>query len=269
MVAVVASLVGSPALGCPIQIDFAGAQQGALMVGYAEPDMRITFAKHEVRIDAGTGLFAFGIGRNAPQTGHLDVVCTDGARKTYGFAVAAREYDIERIDGLPPRQVTPPPDLLQRIRREGALIRAARARDNAGTLFAGGFIWPVVGRVSGNYGNQRILNGEPRSPHLGIDIAVPAGTPVKAAADGEVSLAEADLFYTGGTITLDHGHAVSTIYSHLDEVHIAVGDVVVQGQVIGTVGATGRATGPHLDWRINWFQTRVDPWLAAGPMPAP
>ena len=263
-----ASFVGASAQACPIAIDFDVAQQGALMVGRAEPDAIITIGDHKLRLDPDTGVFAFGIDRDAPEAARLDVVCADGSRETHEFSVAAREYDIERIEGLPPQQVTPPPELLERIRRDGGLIRAARARDMAGPLFADGFIWPVVGRISGNYGNQRILNGEPRSPHLGVDIAAPAGTPVKAAADGEVSLAEDDLFYTGGTITIDHGHAVSTIYSHLAEVHVAIGDFVAQGQVIGAVGATGRATGPHLDWRLNWFQMRVDPLLAAGPMPA-
>ena len=267
--AMAASLAGASAAACPITIDFDRARQGALMVWRAEANAIITIGDRKLRLDPDTGVFAFGIDRDAPETARLEVVCADGAREAHEFSVAAREYEIERIEGLPPQQVTPPPELLARIRRDGALIRAARARDVAGALFVGGFIWPVVGRISGNYGNQRILNGEPRSPHLGVDIAAPTGTAVKAAAAGEVSLAEDDLFYTGGTITIDHGHAVSTIYSHLEDVHVAVGDVVTQGQVIGTVGATGRATGPHLDWRLNWFQMLVDPLLAAGPMPAP
>ena len=162
---------------------------------------------------------------------------------------------------MPPRQVTPSAEDLKRIRREGALINAARARDSAAMAFARGFILPATGRLSGRYGSQRILNGEPRRPHLGLDIVGPVGTPVHAAAAGEIVLAEADLFYTGGTVASDHGHGLTTIYSHLASVDVAIGDHLAQGAPIGTIGATGRATGPHLDWRINWFNVRLDPEL--------
>ncbi|MFQ5972971.1 MAG: M23 family metallopeptidase, partial [Alphaproteobacteria bacterium] len=168
---------------------------------------------------------------------------------------------------LPPRKVTPSEEDLARIRREAARIQAARARDSAEGWFLDGFRWPVRGRLTGVYGSQRILNGEPRAPHLGVDIAAPRGTPVHAAARGFVALAEADLFFTGGTVVLDHGHGVSTIYSHLDTLEVSAGVVVEQGQRLGTVGSTGRSTGPHLDWRVNWFQVRLDPVLVAGPMP--
>ena len=182
--------------------------------------------------------------------------------------IAARQWNIARIDGLPPGKVTPKPEDIERIRREAALIREARARRTARTDFLGGFIWPAEGRISGRYGDQRILNGEPRSPHLGTDIAAPVGTPVRAAAAGVVTLAERDLFYTGGTIVIEHGHGLTTIYSHLAEVGVAAGAQVAQGDRIGAIGATGRATGPHLDWRLNWFQERLDPELVVGPLKA-
>jgi murein DD-endopeptidase MepM/ murein hydrolase activator NlpD len=181
--------------------------------------------------------------------------------ETQTLAIVPRQWRIERIDGLPPRTVTPPPEVLKRIRREGALINAARARDSDAKDFAQGFILPAAGRFSGFYGSQRILNGKPRRPHYGLDIAAPVGTPVHAAAAGEVVLAETGLFYTGGTVVIDHGHGLTTIYSHMNSVDVNVGDSVAQGAPIGTIGATGRVTGPHLDWRINWFNVRLDPQL--------
>ncbi len=239
--------------------------QGALVLGRIEPGASVKYAGRTVRVDSATGTFVFGIDRDAPREVEIVTALPGGKREVHRLAVEPRQYDIERIDGLPPRKVTPTDADLERIRREGAMITAARGRDGSETWFVDGFVWPVEGRVSGSYGNQRILNGEPRRPHLGVDIAAPAGTPVRAAARGRVTLAEADLFYTGGTVVLDHGHGVTSIYSHLQDVGVAVGDDVAQGTVIGTVGSTGRSTGPHLDWRINWFQMRLDPALIAGP----
>lgn len=174
-----------------------------------------------------------------------------------------RVYDVQRIDGLPRNMVTPSARELARIRAEGRRIAAARARVSTTPRFADGFSWPVRGRVSGVYGSRRILNGEPRRPHLGVDIAAPAGTPVGAAAAGTVTLAEAALHFTGGTIVIDHGLGISTVYSHLRALHVSAGDEVARGDVIAEVGSTGRSTGPHLDWRVNWFQERLDPALLA------
>ena len=239
--------------------------QGALVFGRTDPGTTVEYDGQVLRVDDVTGAFVFGIGRDAPAEAAIVTVSSDGARVVHKLSVASRQYDIERIDGLPPRKVTPSEAALKRIRREGKMIADARGRDGPEVWFADGFIWPVEGRISGSYGNQRILNGEPRTPHLGIDIAAPAGTPVRAAGQGRVTLAEPDLFYTGGTIVLDHGHGVTTIYSHLQDVSVASGVEVAQGEVIGTVGSTGRSTGPHLDWRINWFQTRLDPALIVAP----
>lgn len=241
--------------------------QGALITGTASPGARVIVDRRAVRVDPATGRFAFGIPKDRRGSIRIEVSGPDIESETIELPVAARTYDIERIDGLPPRKVTPDARDLERIRRDAVLINAARARDTGIVHFADGFQWPVAGRISGRYGNQRILNGEPRRPHLGVDIAAPTGTPVVAAAAGEVSLAEADLFFTGGTVVIDHGHGVTSIYSHLDTVGVAVGDTVAAGQTIGTVGSTGRSTGPHLDWRINWFSVRLDPELIAGPMP--
>jgi murein DD-endopeptidase MepM/ murein hydrolase activator NlpD len=174
---------------------------------------------------------------------------------------------VQRIDGLPPRQVTPPQEVLDRIRVENIEIGKARANDTPQAWFAGGFVWPAIGPISGVYGSQRILNGKPRQPHYGVDVAMPTGTPVRAPAPGRVTLAENDLYFTGGTVILDHGHGVTSAFLHMSKVHVQVGDVLGQGDLLGEIGATGRVTGAHLDWRVNWFKVRIDPELVVGPMP--
>jgi murein DD-endopeptidase MepM/ murein hydrolase activator NlpD len=170
-----------------------------------------------------------------------------------------RKYNIQRIDGLPENKVTPPESVYKRIKEENNKIGEARAINSDLSFFKDNFIMPVDGIISGVYGSQRILNGKPRWPHYGIDIAAKKGTPIKSSGRGIVTLAEEDLYYTGGTIIMDHGHGISTIYSHLEDVLVVVGDQINQGDIIGTVGSTGRSTGPHLDFRVNWFQTRLDP----------
>ena len=241
--------------------------QGGLVVATAEPGTAVTLDGKSLRVQEATGRFVFGIGRDRTEPLALTVVYPDGRREALQLPVVGRDYNIDRIDGLPRRKVTPNADDIARIRREGRLISAARARDSATAHFEAGFAWPLAGRIGGRYGNQRILNGEPRRPHLGVDIAAPKGTPVVASAPGEVSLAEPDLFFTGGTVVLDHGHGLTTIYSHLASVDVAVGEQIAAGAPVGAVGSTGRSTGPHLDWRINWFDVRLDPELIAGPMP--
>ena len=179
-----------------------------------------------------------------------------------------REYRIQRIDGLPPGKVTPrSKEDLARIRREVAMVKRARLTDDARTDFLGGFRWPIKGPISGVYGSQRILNGEPRQPHYGVDIAVPTGTKALAPAAGVVTLAHPDMFFSGGTLIVDHGHGLSSAFLHLSRILVKKGQRVAQGQPIAEVGATGRVTGPHLDWRINLFGRRIDPELLVGPMP--
>jgi murein DD-endopeptidase MepM/ murein hydrolase activator NlpD len=179
-----------------------------------------------------------------------------------------RDYQIQRIEGLPQKMVTPPAEALKKIRRQGKIKRAARAQSVRQTWFAEPFVWPVEGRISGVYGSQRFYNGEPRRPHFGVDIAAPRKTPVRAPASGRVSLAETDMYFEGGLIFIDHGLSVTSVFMHLDSVNVAVGDIVQQGDVIGRVGSTGRSTGPHLDWRMYWQQQRIDPALLVPPMTA-
>jgi murein DD-endopeptidase MepM/ murein hydrolase activator NlpD len=238
--------------------------QGGLVVGTTEPGARVALDGADVRVSPD-GRFLLGFGRDA-RAARLEI-SAGGRARTLDLAVTKRRFEIQRIDGLPEEKVTPDPAALARIAEERVRIVAARRRDTAETLFASGFAWPVTGPISGVYGSQRVLNGQPREPHLGIDIARPTGTPVVAAADGIVSLAEGDLFFTGGTVSVDHGHGLSTIYAHLSRLDVAVGQRVRKGDRLGAVGATGRVTGAHLHWGMTLFDVRLDPALVVPPMP--
>ena len=240
--------------------------EGGLILGTAPPGSQVAVDGKAVRVSPD-GRFVFGFGRDHVSDISLSVTFPDGQRLESTFAIAQRTYDVQRIDGLPPRQVTPPREVLDRIRADNNEIAKARANDTPRTWFAGGFVWPAVGPISGVYGSRRILNGKPRRPHYGVDVAMPTGTPVTAPAPGRVVLAEDDMYFTGGTVILDHGHGVTSVFSHMSKVHVRVGDLLGQGDLLGEIGATGRVTGAHLDWRINWFKVRIDPELVAGPMP--
>lgn len=240
--------------------------QGGLVHGRVSPNSSVSLEGRTLRLTDG-GRFVFGLGRNAPASVELFVTSSTGAVQRHMIAVAPRTYQIERIDGLPPRLVTPSEADLVKIRADAALLATARQRDTARDGFAEEMIWPVVGRISGIYGSQRVLNGEPRSPHRGVDIAAPTGTPVGTMGAGVVSLAETDMYFTGGTVMVDHGHGLNSIYVHLDQMHVTVGQRLEQGQTLGTVGATGRATGPHLHWGVYWFDQAIDPALLVGAMP--
>lgn len=238
----------------------AGAVQGALVTGRVPPGSSVHLGDRPLRV-AAEGWFVFGVGRDHGSEVELQARFPDGSRHLARVAVQPRTWRIERVDGLPPATVSPDPALARRIAREQARVNAARERDDDRTDFLQPFQWPVSGRVSGIYGSQRILNGEPRNPHYGLDVAAPTGTPVRAPAAGVVILAEPDFYLTGGTLTLDHGHGVSSTFIHLSRIDRGVGERVEQGEVIGAVGATGRATGPHMHWGMNWFEVRVDPQL--------
>ena len=240
--------------------------QGGLVHGQVAPGSAVWLDGRELRVSAD-GWFVFGFGRDAPERAALMVRQPDGREERRVLEVAGRTYDVQRIDGLPPRQVTPSDEDLARIEADAALIEAAQRRDTDGLGFTQKVAWPALGPISGVYGSQRILNGEPRAPHRGIDVAAPAGTPVGAMAGGVVSLAEPDMYFTGGTVMVDHGHGLHSIYVHLQDVLVEVGQDVAQGAILGTVGSTGRATGPHLHWGIYWFDQAVDPALLVGPMP--
>ena len=264
LVAILLVLAGGPARALELQGNFV---QGGLVLGQTEPGARVSLAGHPVRV-APDGRFVFGFGRDHGPEATLTVRLPGGGETQRSLAIAPRHYRIQRIDGLPPGKVTPNPADLARIRRENAEIARIRALDTPEPLFESGWIWPARGVISGVFGSQRVLNGKPRRPHYGVDIAAPIGTPVRAPADGIVRLAAPDLFYTGNTLMLDHGFGLVSVYSHLSALEVAVGDRVTQGTLIGRIGATGRVTGAHLDWRLNWFGERLDPALLVGPMPA-
>ncbi|MFK7829538.1 MAG: peptidoglycan DD-metalloendopeptidase family protein [Congregibacter sp.] len=221
------------------------------------PDGRFFAAFHR---DSATQSVLMVVSRNADGAADCSVMVN----------VQQRDYRISRVEGVPQRTVTPPAEQLERIRRERTLVASAKAqfiaRPDWLQQMDGGFRWPVEGRISGVYGSQRFYNGNPGSPHYGVDIAVPTGTPIKAPASGRVTLAEPDLFYSGGTVILDHGYGFSSSFLHMSEVTVAVGDELSVGDVLGAVGATGRATGPHLDWRMSWRGRRVDPQRLVPPM---
>ena len=238
----------------------ASASQGAMVIGNTHPAAVVEYAGRTLRVTS-YGTFVFGIGRDATGDVVLRIKQPATGWIEHRIAITPRDWPIENINGVPPSTVNPPKPIAERIEREQARVVAVRTRDDARTGFTQAFIWPVQGRISGRFGNQRVYNGTPKSPHSGMDIAVATGTPVKAPADGVITFADPGLYLTGGTVVLDHGHGISSNFLHLSRIDAKVGDVVKQGGVIGAVGATGRATGPHLHWGMNWFDTRIDPLL--------
>ena len=259
-------LNGEGAAGTRLALD-GPLQQGGLVKGQVEPGAQVFFEGRAVRISR-EGLFLIGFDRDAPSEAALKVVFPDGSQEFRKLRIAPRQYQIQRIDGLPSAQVSPPEEDLTRTREEAALINKIRERDDPRTDFLTGFIWPLQGPITGVYGSQRILNGEPRRPHYGVDIAAPVGTPVRAPADGVVTLAHSEMFFSGGTLVLDHGHGLSSAFLHLNRILVTEGEAVSQGALIAEVGATGRVTGAHLDWRINLFQSYLDPQFLVAPMAA-
>ena len=231
--------------------------QGHFLLGKTNSNAKIIIGKKEVKVSKD-GFFVFGIDRDRK----FDIIFTkiiDGKKSKIIKKILKRKYNIQRIDGLEESKVTPPESVYKRIKKENNAIGEARAINSNLLFFKEKFIMPVEGIISGVYGSQRILNGKPKWPHYGIDIAAKQGTMIKSSGNGVITMAKDDLYYTGGTIIMDHGHGISTIYSHLENILVSVGDQINQGDIIGTVGSTGRSTGPHLDFRINWFQTRLDP----------
>ena len=232
--------------------------QGHFIIGKTDPGAQITIDKKKIKLTTD-GFFAFGLGRDRKN----DVVIVknlNGKNKKIIKKVFKREYKIQRIDGLDKKKVTPPEEVYERIKNENKLIGNARSINSNLVFFKEKFIQPLDNAIiTGVYGSQRILNGKPRWPHYGLDFAGDLGTPIKAMADGIVTLAEKDLYYTGATLIFDHGHGISTLYMHMDKIFVEKDDIVKQGDIIGTVGSSGRSTGPHLDIRLNWFNVRLDP----------
>lgn len=236
------------------------AAQGSLVFGQTRPGSTVALNGRPLRV-SDAGRFVFGIGRDETRNARVDVTLPNGQRLRRDVAVKKRDWPTERVSGVPQNTVDPPPEIAARIAREQAAVAAQRPRDEDRDDVFSGFIWPLDGRISGRFGRQRIYNGTPGAPHSGTDIAAASGTPVHAPAAGIVAFAEPDLYLTGGTVLIDHGHGVGSNFLHLSQLDVTPGQRVAQGDIIGRVGATGRATGPHLHWGLTWFQTRLDPQL--------
>ena len=256
----------APARGADAVVLRFAPSQGGLVFARAPSGTRVWLDGRALQVGAD-GRFVFGFGREHAAQARLEVALPGGGREERRLDVVQRRYDIQRIDGLPPRMVEPSEADLARIKADNAAIAAARARQTPDSLWDTDWAWPVIGRISGVYGSQRILNGQPRRPHYGVDVAMPTGTPVLAPAPGLVSLAASDMYFTGGTLMLDHGHGVASIYAHLSALDVPVGARVAKGQRIGAVGATGRVTGAHLHWGMTWQAVQIDPALLVPPMP--
>lgn len=237
-------------------------RQGGMVVGTAAPGATVTLNGVPVRV-AVDGRFVIGFGRDQESPAQLRVKYPDNHVEDIELAIVPQAYQIERVNGLPGRTVTVPPEEQARRKCERQMVVEARSFLSDNMDWVGPFRLPAEGRISGRYGSQRILNGEPRSPHYGLDIAGPTGTSVHAPGSGRIVLAEPDFLLEGGLIIIDHGFSVFSALLHLESVEVHVGEQVSLGQRIATMGATGRATGPHVDWRINWGNVRIDPALVA------
>ena len=234
-------------------------EQGSLIIGKTSPSNRIYVDEKKLKVNKD-GYFVFGISRDHRENIVISIL-KDNETKKFSKAVKIRKFKVQKINGLPKRKVTPNDQDMKRIRKEGKLIAKAKKANSDLSFFFTDFIRPVDGITTGVFGSQRILNGKPRRPHYGIDIAAPKGTKIKNSNSGNVILAKKNLFFTGGTIIIEHGHGLISIYSHLEKIFVKKGDFVKRGELIATVGSTGRSTGPHLDFRLYCRNIPVDPDL--------
>ena len=255
--------VAVPAKALTLEGDYV---QGGMLVGQVKSGERVRMNGKPVKV-AKDGVFLLGFGRDAPLDHELVVSGGQRPDQVKRFSITKRDYRIQRIDGLPASKVTPPERDWDRIKQEAVLVKQARKLNEDRNDFQSGFIWPAKGVISGVYGSQRILNGNPRRPHYGVDIAAPVGTLVVSPADGVVTLTHSDMFYSGGTLIVDHGLQLSSSFLHLHKILVREGQKVKQGDPIAEIGATGRVTGAHLDWRMNLGSARIDPQLLVPPMP--
>lgn len=256
-------LIATPAFA--LQILKGEWQQGAVIIGQVPSGTTVSYDGRNLQLTS-KGEFVFGLGHDAPSTIVINTT-KNGVSEQHAFNVKARAYDIQRVEGVPQKTIEPSKEQTARIKQEAALVTNARKVDLPLDFFTQKFQWPVVGRISGIYGSQRVYNGIPGSIHAGVDIAKPVGTMVRAPVGGVVTLVHDDMFLSGGTLIIDHGHGLSSTFIHLSKILVKKGDKITQGQQIALVGQTGRASGPHLHWAMNWFTERVDPQLLVPEMP--
>ncbi len=249
-------------------ISFEGEfKQGGLLIGQVQEGQTVSYQGKTLNLTT-TNQFLLGLGRNAPALTSITINSQDQEPETITLEIAARQYNIQKIEGVPSKTVTPPTSDLQRIKQDASMVRESRKLVSNKQDFLKGFIKPANGPITGVYGSQRFYNGVPKSPHYGIDYAAPIGTPVIAPAAGVVTFSHNDLFYSGGTLIIDHGHGLSSTFLHLSEILVKPDQQVTLGMEIAKIGATGRATGPHLDWRMNWLDQRIDPDLVLKVLPS-
>jgi murein DD-endopeptidase MepM/ murein hydrolase activator NlpD len=242
--------------------------QGGLILGKTNPSNTIDFLGKKVRVNT-QGDFVVGVGRDAEPSVELVETTVSGEVVKHIFEVKQRSYNEQKINGVPNKTVNVSESVLPRIREEVRAAKKARKVDSELQSFLQPFIWPANGIISGVYGSRRVYNGVPKRPHYGVDVAAPQGTAVIAPASGVITLVHENMYFSGGTVIMDHGHGISSTFIHLHKAHVKVGDAVKQGQLIAEIGSTGRSTGPHLDWRMNWFDQRLDPQLLMDGLPLP
>ncbi|WP_417798588.1 M23 family metallopeptidase [Terasakiella pusilla] len=235
-------------------------KQGGLIYGTVTPGSQVQLDKTTVKVSKD-GLFLLGFGRLAEPQSQLLITYPDGQQASETLQIEKQDYKISRIDGLPKTKVTPNPEATKRIIADNTAVKEARLKVSDETFFASGFDWPAKGRISGVFGSQRILNGKPRSPHKGVDIAAPVGTLITASADGVISLKHEDMYLMGKTVMIDHGFGLQSIYIHMNEILVKEGQKVKKGDPMGKIGQSGRATGPHLHWGVSLKNVALDPLL--------
>lgn len=260
----------APVLSSPADFDLRGGiEQGGMAIGTVPSDtVALTLDGKPVPI-ASDGRFLIAFDRDQGPRATLSAALRDGTMRQRVLDIRPRMWQIESLPTLP-KGTTPTPEFLARRSVELARINAARATDTHSDGWRQHFIWPVHGRISGVFGSQRVYAGEPGAYHAGVDIARPTGTPVVAPADGVVILAAAAPFtLEGNLLMIAHGMGLNSAFLHLSRIDVTVGQAVRQGQPIGAIGMTGRATGPHLHWAMKWHDVRFDPAPVAGPMVLP
>ncbi|WP_376708453.1 M23 family metallopeptidase [Shewanella surugensis] len=233
-------------------------QPGAVIRAKTVPGTQVFLNGKPIKVTP-EGQFVFGFAREPALSQSLTLVYPDGLSQIVPVTLSTREYDIQKVNGISKKIMKPDPKAQARAAKDSREVKAARAIFSPDSAFLQDFIWPLTGRISGVYGSQRVYNGKPGTPHYGVDVATKTGTLVVAPADGEISLSVNDMFYSGGTLIIDHGYGINSSFLHLSKLYVKQGEQVKQGQAIAEVGATGRVTGPHLDWRVNWYQMRLDP----------